>query len=110
MANSLFDVRWIHGGNCAPNGDPPFQIFELDPDTFVLRQSKCITYEGNFLYVLFGTLKAILFDTGAAPDGGSAIEPYRRSRPASQVPTASFPALESGPRLINDRREASRRN
>lgn len=80
MANSLFDVRWVHGGNCAPNGDPPFQIFELDPDTFVLRQSKCITYEGNFLYVLFGTLKAILFDTGAAPDGpGASAPPIRRT-------------------------------
>jgi hydroxyacylglutathione hydrolase len=75
MADSIFDVRWIHGANCGANGDPPFQVHKLDEDTFVLRQSKCVTFEGNFIYLLFGTQKAILLDTSAHPDRQPAPPP-----------------------------------
>jgi hypothetical protein len=44
MLAPIFDVPWIHGANCAANGDPHFQIHEFDRDTFVLRQSKCVTF------------------------------------------------------------------
>jgi hypothetical protein len=29
-----------------------------------LRVSKCFSYEGNFIYLLFGDNKAIMLDTG----------------------------------------------
>ena len=78
MAQSIFDIQWIHGGNCVPSGDTPLQVFQFDRDTFVLRESKCVSFEGNFLYLLFGTQKAILFDSGAGPDtSGTPAPPVR---------------------------------
>jgi hydroxyacylglutathione hydrolase len=67
-----FDVVWIHGSaNCATNSDPPIQIHRFDEDTFILRQNKCIepetSFEGPFMYLLFGEDRAILLDTGATP-------------------------------------------
>lgn len=69
MAGNLH-VTWIHGSaNCASNADPPIQVHQFDPDTFILRQSKCSdpgsTFEAPFLYLLFGASKALLLDTGA---------------------------------------------
>lgn len=60
------DVRWIHGSpRRAPNPDPPFQVHRYDPHTYVLRQSKALTAEAPFLYLLFGNDRAVLLDTGA---------------------------------------------
>jgi hydroxyacylglutathione hydrolase len=50
--------------------DPPLQVHALDGDTFILRQSKCLSFEAPFLYLFFGTERAILFDTGAQPVAG----------------------------------------
>jgi hydroxyacylglutathione hydrolase len=63
------DVAWIHGSpRGQPDSDPPLQVHEYDPDTFVLRQSKSVSYEAPFLYVLFGDDRALLLDTGATAD------------------------------------------
>ena len=60
------DVRWIHGSpRGARNTDPPFQVHRYDPHTDVLRQSKALTAEAPFLYLLFGNDRALLLDTGA---------------------------------------------
>ena len=67
MADRL-EVQWIHGSpDCATNDDGPFQVHALDDDTYILRENKCVNYEGPFLYLLFGTEKALLLDTGAPP-------------------------------------------
>ena len=62
-------VSWIHG---APPGarcqDPPLQVHRFDEHTFVLRQSKAVTYEAPFLYLLLGNDRALLLDTGAVAD------------------------------------------
>jgi hydroxyacylglutathione hydrolase len=69
MPDSLDDVAWIHGApNCAVSTDPLLQVHQVDEDTFILRQSKCLSFEGNFMYLLFGQSRAILFDTGASAD------------------------------------------
>src|SRR5687768_13593733 len=68
MATPLESVRWIHGANCAPNGDPLLQVHAFDDDTFILRQSKCFSFEAPFIYLFFGGRSAVLFDTGAGPD------------------------------------------
>ena len=61
------DVRWIHGSRRRKhNNDPPFQVHRYDPHTYVLRQSKALSAEAPFLYLLFGSDRAVLFDTGAA--------------------------------------------
>lgn len=58
--------RWIHGSpRGTRNGDPAFQVHRYDPHTYVLRQSKALTAEAPFLYLLFGNERALLLDTGA---------------------------------------------
>ena len=60
--------RWIHGSpHCSANTDPAVQVHTFDDNTFILRQNKCFNYEAPFLYLLFGTEKALLLDTGARP-------------------------------------------
>jgi hydroxyacylglutathione hydrolase len=63
------DVRWIHG---VPAGrqpsDPKIQVHYCDPHTVILRQSKSVSYEAPFLYLLFGNERALLLDTGATAD------------------------------------------
>ena len=36
-----------------------------NPDFYILRQSLCTNFEAPFLYLIFGSQKVILFDTGA---------------------------------------------
>lgn len=60
---------WIHG---APPGarshDPPIQVHRHDEHTVVLRQSKAVTYEAPFLFLLFGNDRALLLDSGDVAD------------------------------------------
>ncbi len=56
-------VSWISGTDC--HNDPPMQVHAYNEDTYVIRQSKCATYEAPFLYLLFGEDKVLLMDTGA---------------------------------------------
>lgn len=80
MLASLDSAQWIHGSpSCAESTDPRIQIHEVDLDTYALRVSKCFSFEGNFLYLLFGRERAILLDTGPRPDSGAgAVLPVRR--------------------------------
>ncbi len=72
MIETLASVRWIHGApDCARSDDPLIQVVRADADTYVLRVSKCFSFEANFIYLLVGRERAILFDTGGPPDPGS---------------------------------------
>ena len=65
------EVRWIHGSpDCSLDTDPPLQVHAFDKDTYILRQSKCTSFEAPFLYLLFGTDKALLLDTGDSSQRG----------------------------------------
>jgi hydroxyacylglutathione hydrolase len=67
-AGSL-DVRWNHGASARrPADDPPIQVHQYDPHTVILRQSKSVSYEAPFLFLLFGNDRALLLDTGATKD------------------------------------------
>jgi hydroxyacylglutathione hydrolase len=69
VSGTPLDVAWIHGTR-RPGGsaDPPIQVHAVDPDTFVLRQSKSVHYEAPFLYLFCGDQRALLLDTGATAD------------------------------------------
>lgn len=54
--------------NYGRKGEPPIQAIWVGDDTVILRQSKRTSYEAPFLYLLFGSARAILFDTGATRD------------------------------------------
>ena len=59
-----WDVSWNHGRS----GEPPLQVHAYDENTVVLRQSKTTSYEAPFLFLLFGTDRALLLDSGATED------------------------------------------
>jgi glyoxylase-like metal-dependent hydrolase (beta-lactamase superfamily II) len=67
-ADPLF-APWIDGSSVS---EPIMQVQQVDPDTFVIRQSIRTNFEGPFLYLLFGSDKALLVDSGA---GGLEIRP-----------------------------------
>jgi hydroxyacylglutathione hydrolase len=78
MATSLESVQWIHGAaNCAASSDPLIQVHKFDDDTFIMRLSKCFSFEGNFIYLMFGSDRATLFDTGGPPSNPGEILPIR---------------------------------
>jgi hypothetical protein len=68
MKGSL-DVTWNHGTpGRRGNGEPKIQVHYYDEHTVILRQSKSVSYEAPFLYLLFGNDRALLLDTGATAD------------------------------------------
>lgn len=64
--SDLTSVKWIHGSISAKhNTDPDIQIHYHNDHTVILRQNMAVHYEAPFLFLLFGTQRAILLDTGA---------------------------------------------
>ena len=62
-------AQWNVGAeDCAKASQPPLQVHAYEPQTFILRQSLCASFEGNFIYLLVGSDKALLIDTGAIAD------------------------------------------
>ncbi len=60
------NVSWIHGSqNCGQNADPEVQVHAYNGTTHIIRQNKCDTFEAPFIYVLAGTQRALVLDTGA---------------------------------------------
>ena len=63
------DVQWIHGSRTPRHRmEPPIQVHAYDSHTFLLRQSKDVSFEAPFMYLLFGNDRALLLDTGATAD------------------------------------------
>src|SRR2546422_3047254 len=62
----------VHGNEGARDRSAPpqeaLQVYAYEPQTFILRQSPCANFEANFLYLLIGSDKALLIDTGAVAD------------------------------------------
>jgi hydroxyacylglutathione hydrolase len=69
QVESSLDVHWNEGAaNCDASTQTLLQVHVYEPQTFILRQSLCASFEGNFLYLLVGSDKALLIDTGAIAD------------------------------------------
>src|SRR5208282_5586671 len=63
------DVHWNEGSpNCATDPQPPLQQHPYNARTFILRENLCTTFEAPFLYLLLGSKKALLIDTGDIAD------------------------------------------
>jgi hydroxyacylglutathione hydrolase len=78
VAASSLPVQWIHGSESSKhNTDPDIQVYWHDDDTVILRQNKAINYEAPFLYLLFGSVRAVLLDTGAT--ASAELFPLRRT-------------------------------
>jgi hydroxyacylglutathione hydrolase len=58
-----FPAKWNDGTECAT--EPPIQVHAYNPDLYILRQSLCTSFEGPFMYLIFGADRALLYDTGA---------------------------------------------
>ena len=62
-------IQWNIGAeDCKASPQPPLQVHAYEPQTSILRQSPCASFEANFLYLLIGSDKALLIDTGAVAD------------------------------------------
>lgn len=79
IINSRFPDSWIHGAqDCRTFRAPAFQVHPFDPATFILRQNKCLNFEGPFIYLLVGEHTAFLLDTGARREDDDTPPPTRR--------------------------------
>jgi len=59
------DVRWDEGAeNCAASRQAPLQVHPYDAQTYILRENLCATFEAPFMYLLLGSSRALLIDTG----------------------------------------------
>jgi YVTN family beta-propeller protein len=64
VAGGSLPKAWQTGGpDCATL--PKWQVHEYAADFFILRESGCTHYEKPFLYLIFGSDRALLEDTGA---------------------------------------------
>jgi hydroxyacylglutathione hydrolase len=63
------DIHWNEGSpNCAKDPQPPLQQHPYNAQTFILRENLCTTFEAPFMYLLIGSSKALLIDTGDIAD------------------------------------------
>ncbi len=63
------DVHWDEGAvDCAASPIAPIQVHRYEPQTFVLRVNPCRHFEANFVYLLVGSKRALLIDTGPVAD------------------------------------------
>src|SRR5262245_2757454 len=84
LVPGTMDVHWNEGSeDCVKNPQPPIQVHQYNPQTFILRESLCATYEAPFIYLLIGKTKALLIDTGAVPDA--------KTMPLAQTVRSSLP-------------------
>lgn len=59
------DLRWDEGApDCGRHASPPIEVRRYDDATFILRESLCATFEAPFMYLLLGSERALLIDTG----------------------------------------------
>jgi len=67
------DVHWNEGAaQCTGSSQPPLQVHSYNAQTFILRENLCITFEAPFMYLLIGSDKALLIDTGDVADPNKA--------------------------------------
>lgn len=62
-------VQWDTGAATCPARQPdPIQTHRYNPRTIILREKLCSTWEAPFMYLLIGSKRALLIDTGDVAD------------------------------------------
>jgi hydroxyacylglutathione hydrolase len=68
-ADESLNKHWSEGAeDCKAHPQAPLEIHSYNPQTFILRENLCSTFEAPFMYLLIGTTKALLIDTGDVAD------------------------------------------
>src|SRR5579872_728595 len=63
------DAHWNEGApDCSKSSQPPLQVHPYNAQTFILRENPCATAEAPFMYLLIGSSRALLIDTGDVAD------------------------------------------
>ena len=63
------NVRWNGGAlDCRPGTEPAIQVHQYNASTYILRESLCATSEAPFMYLMIGSQRAMLIDTGDVAD------------------------------------------
>jgi glyoxylase-like metal-dependent hydrolase (beta-lactamase superfamily II) len=63
------DIHWNEGAmDCKASPQAPIEVHAYNPQTFILRENLCATFEAPFMYLLIGSAKALLIDTGDVAD------------------------------------------
>jgi glyoxylase-like metal-dependent hydrolase (beta-lactamase superfamily II) len=79
------DVHWNEGSpDCKTSQQPAIQVHRYNARTYILRENLCFTAEAPFLYLLIGSTKALLIDTGDVADP--------KQMPVAQTVTGVLPA------------------
>ena len=69
LAPGSMEVQWNEGSaDCSKNPQPPLQQHPYNARTFILRENLCTTFEAPIMYLLIGSTKALLIDTGDISD------------------------------------------
>jgi len=69
LAPGSMGVHWDEGSlNCNAYSGPPLQVHAYNSQTYILRENLCATFEAPFMYLLIGSTKALLIDTGDVAD------------------------------------------
>src|ERR1700734_4037516 len=68
-ATPAWDAPWNPGAqDCKANPQPPLEVRAFNPQTYILREGLCSTFEAPFLYLLIGSKRALLIETGDVAD------------------------------------------
>ena len=63
------NVQWDAGAaDCQAHPQRRLQVHRYNETTYILRESLCQTYEGPFVYLLIGSSRALLIDSGDVND------------------------------------------
>src|SRR5271167_1800756 len=63
------DVHWNEGAkDCKVSPQASIEAHPYNHETFILRENLCATFEAPFMYLLIGSTKALLIDTGDVAD------------------------------------------
>jgi hydroxyacylglutathione hydrolase len=67
------DAPWNEGvADCKANSAPPIEVHPIGPGTFILRENLCATFEAPLMYLLVGSSRAMLIDSGDVADPAQA--------------------------------------
>jgi len=69
IAIDTWNAHWNEGAkDCKANPQLPIEVHAYNSQTFILRENLCVTFEAPFMYLLIGSAKALLIDTGDISD------------------------------------------